>query len=88
MWRRKHRRQRSTTSPEQTPLVYEVPTGQDPSILVEALRRAGIEAIEVVRQGRQRVVISGPRSSKQLRSRARAVIAHETHPLEVTFLDE
>ncbi len=70
MWRRKKS------------LVYEVPEDQDPAAIVAALRQEGLDAIEVSRQGRQRVVISGAR-----RSRARALIARQAGP-EVTFVDE
>ena len=63
-------------------LVYEVPEDQDPAAIVAALRKEGLEAIEVSRQGRQRVVISGAG-----RSRARALIAREAGP-KVTFVNE
>ena len=70
MWRRKNS------------LVYEVPEDQDPAAIVAALREDGLEAIEVSRQGQQRVVISGAG-----RSRARAAITREAGP-KVTFVDE
>ena len=63
-------------------LVYEVPEEQDPAAIVAALRQDGLEAIEVSRQGRQRVVISGAG-----RSRVRALIARIAGP-KVTFVDE
>lgn len=70
MWRRKKS------------LVYEVPEDQDPAVIVAALRQDGMEAIEVSREGKQRVVISGAG-----RSRARALIAREAGQ-GVTFVDE
>jgi hypothetical protein len=78
-------------------LIYEVPEGQDPAAIVAALRVDGMEAVEVMRQGRQRIVISGPRARESLRPRARAVIAHQAdlnlegdpaRPREVSFVDE
>lgn len=95
---RKESRQRDRlTEPGHESLVYEVPEGQDPAAIVAALRQDGLEATEVMRQGRQRVVISGPEGTEDIRSRARAVIARgadlnlEGDPSpsrKVTFADE
>jgi hypothetical protein len=63
------------TAPGQESLVYEVPEGQDPAAILAALRQDGLEATEVMRQGRQRVVISCPTGREDLRPRARALIA-------------
>ena len=78
-------------------LVYEVPEGQDPATIVTAMRNDGLEATEVMRPGRQRVVIACPEGRKDLRPRARALIANEADlsfegdpamKQEVTFVDE
>jgi hypothetical protein len=91
------RRQARLTEPGGQPLVYEVPEGQDPAAIVTALRQDGLEATEVMRQGRQRVVIGGPGDSRRIRAQARALIAHETDlnlegdpapTRKVTFADE
>jgi hypothetical protein len=90
------RRQALLTEPGEA-LVYEVPEGQDPAAIVTALRQDGLEATEVMRQGRQRVVIGGPGGSDRIRAQARAVIAHESDlnlegdpapTRKVTFADE
>jgi len=86
--RSESRQQARVPDPGQKSLVYEVPDDQDPAAIVAALRKGGLEAIEVARQGRQRVVISGPQGGGELRVRARAVIAHEGATREVTFVDE
>lgn len=91
------RLRRRLTDPAEGALVYEVPEGQDPAAIVAALRHDGLEAIEVLREGRQRVVISGPSAVVDLRSRARAVIAGAADlnlegdtatSRNVTFIDE
>jgi hypothetical protein len=91
------RRRDRLTDPGQRSLVYEVPEGQDPAAIVAALRQDGLEATEVMRQGRQRVVISGPEGTENIRSRAREVIARGADlnlegdpatPRKVTFADE
>jgi hypothetical protein len=78
-------------------LIYEVPEGQDPAAIVAALRTDGMDAVEVMRHGRRRIVISGPRGREALRPRARAVIAHQAdlnlegdpaHQGRVAFVDE
>ena len=87
-WLRRESRRRARPSETATrALVYEVPEGRDPAGIVAALRKDGLEATEVLRPGRQRLVISGPRSGRRLRSQARAVIAREAGP-KVTFADE
>ena len=58
-------------------LVYEVPEGQDPVAIVAALRSDGLEAVEVMRQGRQRIVISGAVGREALRPRVRHLIAEK-----------
>ena len=91
------RRRARLTEPEHRSLVYEVPEGQDPAAIVAALRQDGLEATEVMRQGRQRIVISDPGGSEEVRSRARVVIAQGTDlnlegdpapTRKVTFADE
>ncbi|HWM74010.1 MAG TPA: hypothetical protein VNQ53_09725, partial [Nocardioides sp.] len=83
--------------PGKESLVYEVPEGQDPATVVAALRNNGLEAAEVMREGRQRVVISEASAGEDLRSRAREIIAKEADlnlegdpsaPRKVTFADE
>jgi len=85
------------TEPGKESLVYEVPEGQDPATVVAALRNNGLEAAEVMREGRQRVVISEASAGEDLRSRAREIIAKEADlnlegdpsaPRKVTFADE
>ena len=97
-WVRGQERERAEiTDPRRESLVYEVPEGQDPAVIVTALRNDGLEATEVLRQGRQRVVIACPNGQEDLRPRARAVISNEADlnfegdpamRREVTFLDE
>ena len=95
-WMRNEERERERISdPHLESLVYEVPEGRDPAAIVAALRGDGLEAVEVMRHGRQRVVISAPSGRDQLRARARAVIAQADLNLEgdrvseeVTFVDE
>jgi hypothetical protein len=97
-WMRSETRRREhLTDPRHESLVYEVPEGRDPAAIVAALRNDGLEAIEVLRSGRQRVVISCHSGREQVRPRARAVIAHEVDlnlegdpasPRDVTFVDE
>ena len=91
------RRQARLTEPGQQHVVYEVPEGQDPAAIIAALRQDGLEATEVMRQGRQRVVISCPGSPGKVRSRARSVIEREADlnlegdpapTRKVTFADE
>ena len=60
-WARRHERERKRiTDPRHESLVYEVPEGQDPTVIVTALRNDGLDATEVLRHGRQRVVIACP----------------------------
>jgi hypothetical protein len=97
-WMRSETRRREyLTDPRHESLVYEVPEGRDPAAIVAALRNNGIEAIEVLRSGRQRVVISCQSGREQVRPRARAVIAREADlnlegdpasSRDVTFVDE
>ncbi|HET9420177.1 MAG TPA: hypothetical protein VFO49_03500 [Nocardioides sp.] len=97
-WVRRQERERAEiTDPRRESLVYEVPEGQDPAVIVTALRNDGLEATEVLRQGRQRVVIACPHGREDLRPRARAVISNEADlnfegdpaaKREVTFVDE
>ena len=97
-WVRRQEQQREQIAdPRRESLVYEVPEEQDPAVIVSALRNDGLEATEVLRQGRQRVVIACPEGREDLRARARAVIANEADlnfegdpamKREVTFLDE
>jgi hypothetical protein len=82
------RRTAELTESGRESLVYDVPEGVDPAMIVAALRNDGLEAIEVQRQGRQRVVISCPMGRERLRPRARAVISHEATTPQVTFADE
>ena len=97
-WMRGQERERERIAdPRQESLVYEVPEGHDPAAIVAALRNDGLEATEVLRQGRQRVVIACPEGRLDLRPRARALIANEADlnlegdpamKREVTFVDE
>jgi hypothetical protein len=97
-WMRGQERERARIAdPRQKSLVYEVPEGHDPATIVAALRNDGLEATEVLRQGRQRVVIACPEGREDLRPRARALIANEADlnlegdpamKREVTFVDE
>jgi hypothetical protein len=96
-WTRREARQRQEIIDADESLVYEVPEGQDPTTIVAALRLEGLDATEVMRHGRQRVVISGPPERDDLRPRARAVIAEkadlnlEGDPAanrKITFVDE
>jgi hypothetical protein len=76
-WRSEEEERKRITDPEHESLVYEVPEGRDPVPIVLALRQEGLEAVEVMRHGRQQVVIGCPSGRDQVRPRARAVIAHE-----------
>lgn len=97
-WMRNDTRERARlTDPGTESLVYEVPEGRDPVPIIAALHKEGLEAIEVMRSGRQRVVISCPSGRELLRPRARAAIANEADlnlegdpgsAREVTFVDE
>ncbi len=95
--RRETERRRSLVDSGPDSLVYEVPEGQDPVAIVAALRSDGLEAVEVMRQGRQRIVISGAVGREALRPRARSVIANgatlnlegdRARQQEVRFVDE
>ena len=95
--RRERERKRITDSRPEALVVYEVPEGQDPATIVTALRNAGLEATEVLRHGRQRVVIACPEGRGDLRPRARALIANEAdlsfegdpaQNRDITFVDE
>lgn len=97
-WMRNDTRERARLSdPRNESLVYEVPEGRDPAPIIAALHKDGLEATEVMRHGRQRIVISCSSGRELLRSRARAAIAREADlnyagdPAslqEVTFADE
>ncbi len=100
-WSRGHDVRSASGSGSPTPasesLVYEVPEGQDPATIVTALRNDGLDATEVLRQGRQRVVIACPEGRGDLRPRARALIANEAdlnfegdpaQNRDITFVDE
>jgi len=77
-WMRGESRLRDeVTGPGQDSLVYEVPEGQDPAAILAALRHDGLQATEVMRQGRQRVVIACSTGGEDLRPRARALIAEK-----------
>jgi hypothetical protein len=95
--RRQERERKRITDSHHESLVYEVPEGQDPAAIVAALRNDGLEATEVLRHGRQRVVIACPEGRADLRPRARALIANEADlnfegdpakNRDVTFVDE
>jgi len=78
-------------------LEYEVPEGQDPVVVVDALKQEGLDAVGELRQGRQLVLINATEGTEVVRPRARAAIA-ERAPLNtqgdsardrlVKFLDE
>jgi hypothetical protein len=76
-WRKEEAERKRITDPSHESLVYEVPEGRDPAAILAALHSDGLDAVEVMEHGRQRVVISAPSGKDQLRPRARAVIAHE-----------
>ena len=95
--RRRERERKRITDTRHESLVYEVPEGQDPATIVTALRNDGLDATEVLRHGRQRVVIACRDGRGDLRPRARALIAneadlsHEGDPgqnRDITFVDE
>lgn len=97
-WWRSEEAERKRIIDEPESLEYEVPEGRDPVAIVLALRRDGLEAVEVMRHGRELIVIGCPSGKEEVRPRARAVIEHEAdlnlegdpargHPL-VTFADE
>lgn len=78
-------------------LEYEVPEGQDPAVVVNALKEDGLDAVGELRQGRQLVLIDATEGIDRVRPRARAVIANRaplnpeddvTPDTEVRFLDE
>jgi hypothetical protein len=74
-----------------------VPEGQDIVVVVDALKKEGLDAVGELRQGRQLVLINATGDTELLRPRARAVIATRA-PLntqgdaapeqQVRFLDE
>jgi hypothetical protein len=79
-------------------LEYEVPEGQDPASVVNALKRDGLDAVGELRHGRQLVLIDASEAGvDDVRPRARAAIAQRA-PLntqgdaapdrQVRFLDE
>ena len=93
---RERERERITDTRHES-LVYEVPEGQDPATIVTALRNDGLDATEVLRHGRQRVVIACRDGRGDLRPRARALIANEAdlsyegdpaQNRDITFVDE
>jgi hypothetical protein len=78
-------------------LEYEVPEGQDPAVVVDALKRDGLDAVGQFRHGRQLVLIDATGGADRVRPRARAVIAHQaplnpeddvSPDVQVRFLDE
>lgn len=78
-------------------LEYEVPEGQDPAAVVNALKHDGLNAIGELRHGRQLVLIDAAEGPEKVRPRARAAIAErallntqgDPSPVhEVRFLDE
>ena len=85
------------SGPSVPTLEYEVPEGQDPASVVNALKHDGLDAIAELRHGRQLVLINATEGRERIRPRARAVIAQRAllntqgDPApehEVRFLDE
>jgi hypothetical protein len=85
----------------QTPPVealrYDVPDGQDPVVVLSALRKAGYDPDTDLVEGRAVVVVPCPSGSEQERAKVRNVIADasettldgpEFEPGQVTFQDE
>lgn len=81
--------------PDAHPLVYAVPDGQDPTILVSALRRAGFTAMGDMEGGVERLLVACP--DEEDRDRVRSTIEHvtstgfdgvEMHVGPVRFQDE
>lgn len=58
-------------------LAYNVPPGQDPAVLVAALKRAGFTAIGEMQDGTERLLVDCPNPDE--RSTVRDVIEHERH---------
>jgi hypothetical protein len=95
-WRKEEEERERLLDPRTESLIYEVPEGRDPAPVVAALRNDGLQAVELMRHGRQQVLISCAGDKEQLRSRARAVIAHDADlnfegdpsRVPVTFTDE
>ncbi len=84
--------------PRVATLEYEVPEGQDPVVVVTALKSDGLDAVGELRRGRQLVLIDASEDGvDEVRSRARAVIAERAllntqgdaaPDHQVRFLDE
>lgn len=81
--------------PEAHALVYVVPDGQDPTILVAALSRAGFTAMGDMEAGVERLLIACP--DEEDRAEVRSIIEHvnrsgfdgiEMHVGPVRFQDE
>jgi len=55
-------------------LIYEVPPGQDPLVVLSALERAGFTAVSDVNSGPPKVVISCPEDRDRVRAEVRTII--------------
>jgi hypothetical protein len=84
-------------APETPTLEYAVPTGQDPTVIVAALERAGYTATADPNHAHQRLMVACPDGLQSERERVRSVIesASVTAPqdgipveAEVRFRDE
>jgi hypothetical protein len=61
-------------SPRTPTLEYDVPTGQDPAVVLAALQQAGVTATNDSTTEGQRVLIACPEGLDRQRARARAAI--------------
>jgi hypothetical protein len=83
--------------PREEQLRYRMPAGQDPVVLLTALRQDGYDAVTVMEGGHHVVVVSCPAGPDRDRGHVRSVIrsaaqtspeGHEFDPGEVVFEDE
>jgi hypothetical protein len=72
--RRHQRIDEELHSPDTPTLVYEVPVGQDPTVILAALERAGYTATSDATHPRQTVLIACPGGIEGERARVRSVI--------------
>jgi hypothetical protein len=64
-------------APQSHALAYTVPVGQDPAVLVSALKRAGFTAIGEMQGGTERLLVDCPNPDD--RAQVRDIIEHERH---------
>lgn len=70
-------------SHESTDLVYAVPAGQDPAVLITALHHSGFAATSDFRDGRSRILVDCPAGRDHDREPVRAIL----HGVHVTSLE-